>query len=133
MEKPQSLQDIQNFCINEDAVDTLLFDSYDYCTAFLGLTWDKRAVYSYEGMIEHLVEQTYAESEHPDELDPEEVEISAIDWVDYNTIGSITDQVVIAYLDDEEALTQDPDKLIAIPYTFTSEMSLPVNEDTKTA
>lgn len=54
-----------------------VFDDYDYADAFIGMSDDGRAVYSYDKMIEWLMLKenwTYEES---------------VEWIDYNTIRAL--------------------------------------------
>jgi len=63
----------------EDMTDelVLLFNNYDYATAFVGLTIDNRALYDYNKMIYFLV-------------DTEEMSyFEAMEWIDYNTTRSL--------------------------------------------
>lgn len=55
----------------------ILFDSPDYDSAFLGVSTDGRAVYSYDRMVEFLVEKE------------DMTEEDAIDYIEYNSIGSL--------------------------------------------
>ena len=57
--------------------DVVVFENYDYADAFIGMSHDGRAVYSYDKMIEWLMLKenwTYEE---------------AIEWIDFNTIRAI--------------------------------------------
>ena len=57
--------------------DVKIFENYSYDTALIGVTEDNRAVYSYEKMVEWLVE-----TEHMEVMD-------AIEWIDYNTLRAV--------------------------------------------
>ena len=54
-----------------------VFDDYDYADAFIGMSDDGRAVYSYDKMIEHIMLKegwTFEES---------------VEWIEYNTIRAL--------------------------------------------
>lgn len=57
--------------------ETLLFESPSYDSAFIGISHDDRAVYSYDKMVEYLVEQ--------EEMTEEE----AVDFIGYNTLRAM--------------------------------------------
>ena len=63
------------YCTDFGYEDVILFEGYE--TAFLGVSTDNRAVYSYQNMIAHLMKF--------DGMDYDE----AIDFIDFNTIGSL--------------------------------------------
>lgn len=53
--------------------DAIVFDNQSYDNAIIGTTFDGRAIYNYDLMIQELVDEgcTYDE---------------AVEWIDYNTI-----------------------------------------------
>lgn len=56
--------------------DVILYSDPDYADAFVGITQDNRAVYSFNKMVKHLVEKdNMTESE-------------ACEFIDYNTLGA---------------------------------------------
>ena len=57
--------------------DILVFNGPAYESAFLGVSNDNRAVYSYQRMVAYLMEN--------DEMSEEE----ACEFIDFNTLGSI--------------------------------------------
>lgn len=64
--------------INEQGLeDVVLFESPSYDSAFIGISHDDRAVYSYDKMVEYLVEQ--------EEMTEEE----AADFIGYNTLRAM--------------------------------------------
>lgn len=68
--------------VNEDIrnklpKDAVVFDNYAYDNSIIGTTLDGRVIYSYESMIEELMND-----EGYDEL-------AAIEWIDYNTIRAL--------------------------------------------
>ena len=69
----------------------VLFSDYDYSSAILGKTFDDRAIYDYDKMIDYLItEQNFDEE-------------SAIEWVDNNTIrslDSIEKPPIVVYLEN---------------------------------
>ena len=57
--------------------DVTVFENYDYADAFIGMSDDGRAVYSYDKMIEWLMlneNLSYEES---------------VEWIDYNTMRAL--------------------------------------------
>lgn len=61
----------------EEDEQPIILDNMSYDGSILGVTDDNRIVYSYESMVEELMED-----EGWDEAD-------AIEWIDYNTIRAI--------------------------------------------
>ena len=57
--------------------NVLLFSSYSYDDALIGVTVDNRAVYDYEKMVEWLCRTENFTWEE------------AVDWIDYNTIRAL--------------------------------------------
>lgn len=57
--------------------DAVVFDNYAYDNSIIGVTFDGRAIYSFDDMVIELMEDTGWD------------ELSAIDWVDYNTVRSL--------------------------------------------
>lgn len=55
----------------------VLFEEPSYCTAFIGISHDERAVYDYDRMIDYLIEN--------DGMDYDE----AADFIGYNTIRAL--------------------------------------------
>ena len=58
--------------------DTIVFDNYAYDNSIIGITFDGRAIYEYYKMIAELVDD--------DNMSADE----AIEWIDYNTIRSLS-------------------------------------------
>lgn len=56
--------------------DTIVFDNQTYDNSIIGVTFDSRAIYDYDLMVQELMEEGYSEED-------------AIDWIDYNTIRSL--------------------------------------------
>ena len=77
-----------------------VFENYDYADAFIGMSDDGRAVYSYDRMIEWLMLKenwTYEE---------------AVEWIDYNTMRALpyySDGPIVVY-DVPEYMKDDYDK-----------------------
>lgn len=71
-------QDIRN----QLPYDAIVFDNHAYDNSIIGVTTDDRVVYSFEKMVEELME------------DEKMTRIEAIEWIEYNTIRSI------AYIDN---------------------------------
>lgn len=57
--------------------DAIVFEDYDYADAFIGISHDGRAVYSYDKMTEWLMLKENWTFEE------------AIEWIDYNTIRAL--------------------------------------------
>ena len=58
--------------------NSLVFDSPSYDDAIVGVTTDDRIVYSYEKMVEQLMQEMGCER------------IDAIDWLEYNTVRALS-------------------------------------------
>ena len=56
--------------------NTIVFDNQSYDNAIIGMTFDGRAIYSYELMVEELIDEGFSEQD-------------ALDWIDYNTIRAL--------------------------------------------
>lgn len=68
--------------VNLDVRDTLpddaiVFDNYAYDNSIIGVTLDDRVIYAYESMVKELMDETGWD------------EMSAMDWISYNVIGSL--------------------------------------------
>lgn len=61
----------------DEADEIILFDNPDYSTAFLGISHDNRAIYSFDKMVEFLVER--------DKMTEDE----AREFIDYNSARSL--------------------------------------------
>lgn len=57
--------------------DIVLFENYDYESAFIGVSYDRRAVYDYDLMVKYLVDKEGWEV------------IEAIEWIEYNTLRAL--------------------------------------------
>ena len=57
--------------------DVTVFENYDYADAFIGMSDDGRAVYSYDKMIEWLMVNENLSYE------------DSVEWIDYNTIRAL--------------------------------------------
>lgn len=68
---------VEELLLDNDLEGTAYFTGDDYDTAILGHTDDGRLVYSYEKMVEWLVENDNMTSD------------DAVEWLDYNTIRAI--------------------------------------------
>ena len=55
----------------------LVFDNYAYDNSIIGVTFDGRVIYCYDKMVKELMEDECWD------------ELSAIEWIDYNTIRAI--------------------------------------------
>lgn len=72
-----NLQDLKELLQELDKPNTIMFESPDYASAVIGLTDDDCLVYSYEKMIQHLVNGGGMSEEE------------AIEFIDYNTIRAL--------------------------------------------
>lgn len=57
--------------------DTIVFDNYSYDNSIIGMTFDGRAIYDFDLMVEELVND-YGMSQE-----------EAIDWIEFNTIRAL--------------------------------------------
>lgn len=83
---PDEYAKSENLCYEENRAalllrqwgyhDTIVFENYNYDTAFVGVTDDGRAVYEYYKMVEWLEEHTGWDYD------------DCVDWIDYNTLGA---------------------------------------------
>ena len=68
--------------VNEDIrkklpEDAMVFDNYAYDNSIIGTTFDGRAIYDFDMMVDELAaDEGWTEEE-------------AVDWVDYNTIRAL--------------------------------------------
>ena len=68
--------------------DVTVFENYDYADAFIGMSDDGRAVYSYDKMIEWLMLNENLSYE------------DSVEWIDYNTMRALPyypDGPIVAY------------------------------------
>lgn len=56
--------------------NTIILDNQSYDNSIIGLTFDGRAIYDYDLMVQELIDEGYSAEE-------------AIDWIDYNTIRGL--------------------------------------------
>ena len=71
-------KELKQIIIDKGYEEIVLFENYDYVTAFIGISNDNKAIYDYDLMIEYLMKK--------EEFDDE---INAIEWIDYNTIRAL--------------------------------------------
>lgn len=57
--------------------DTIIFENESYDDALIGVSHDGKAIYSFEKMVDWLVEKDHMTREE------------AIEWIEYNTIRAI--------------------------------------------
>lgn len=62
---------------NKLSPNTIVLDNQSYDNSIIGLTFDGRAIYDYDLMVQELIDEGYSAEE-------------AIDWIDYNTIRGLT-------------------------------------------
>lgn len=70
-----TFEEIKEYMCDNGAEEAYIFDNYE--TAFIGISHDDRAVYSFDKMIEYLV------------INDDCTELEAIEWIEYNTIRSL--------------------------------------------
>ena len=58
-------------------IDALIFENYAYDNSIIGVTLDGRVIYGYESMVKELM--------HDEGWD----ELTAIEWIEYNTIRAL--------------------------------------------
>lgn len=75
--KKPTLDNIKEWLVEHEAEGAVVLENPDYISAILGVTDDGRVVYSYEGMVEDLVET--------EGMDYDE----AADFVSYNTLRAL--------------------------------------------
>ena len=71
-------KELKQIIIDNGYEEIVLFENYDYVTAFIGISNDNKAIYDYDLMIEYLMKK--------EEFDDE---INVIEWIDYNTIRAL--------------------------------------------
>lgn len=75
--QPSTLEELKKWINSFTDEEVLVFDAPDYIGAFVGLTYDNRALYAYDLMLEHLVGK--------EQMDQEE----AAEFISYNTLRSL--------------------------------------------
>lgn len=70
-------KEVEQMLLDNDLEGTSFFTGDNYATAILGYTEDGNLVYSYDGMVDWLMDN--------DDID----DISAREWIDYNAIRTI--------------------------------------------
>ena len=70
-------KEVEQMLLDNDLEGTSFFTGDNYATAILGYTEDGNLVYSYDGMVDWLIDN--------DDMD----DISAREWIDYNAIRTI--------------------------------------------
>ena len=73
----KTLEDVNKFIEDLGYEEVVVFSNPDYASAFLGVSSNNCAVYSYVGMVQHLMEVDGMEEEE------------ARDFIDYNTLGAL--------------------------------------------
>lgn len=70
-------QELKDYLVERGYDDAVVFENPDYISAVVGTSEDGRVIYSYEKMVEHLVNE--------DEME----EIDAMEFIDYNTVRAL--------------------------------------------
>lgn len=74
---PLTIDSLKEWLCDNDYGDTIVLDSPDYLSAIIGITDEGRLIYSYNKMVEHLMET--------DGMDADE----AMEFIDYNTVRAL--------------------------------------------
>ena len=74
---PLTMDALKEWLCAGDHEDTIVLESPDYLSAIIGITEEGRLIYSYDKMVEHLMQT--------DGMDAEE----AMEFIDYNTIRAL--------------------------------------------
>lgn len=74
---PLTMDALKEWLCAGDHEDTIVLESPDYLSAVIGITEEGRLIYSYDKMVEHLMQT--------DGMDAEE----AMEFIDYNTIRAL--------------------------------------------
>lgn len=68
---------VEEILLNNGYEGVKFLENYSYDDALIGVTYDNRAVYDYNLMVQWLMEtESFSEEE-------------AVDWIDYNTIRAL--------------------------------------------
>lgn len=73
----RTIDELKDTLVEMGYEDTVLFENPDYLSAITGISDTGRLIYSYEKMVEHLMET--------DRMNEED----AIEFIDYNTIRAL--------------------------------------------
>lgn len=77
----KTIEDIKDFIEERGIEEIALFEKPDFAEAFIGVTLDDRAVYSYEKMVESLMSECNIDR------------FEATDDIDYNILNSIDHEI----------------------------------------
>lgn len=72
-----TLSEIKDYLVDHDMGGAIVFEAPDYASAFVGISEDGRAIYSYALMIESLMKE--------DDMNSNE----AAEFIEFNTISSL--------------------------------------------
>ena len=78
MRELKTEEDVRNLIEDYEYEDVLIFSNPDYASAFVGISYDNRAVYDYDKMIKYLMDRDGM------------TDIEAVEFIDYNTIRSLS-------------------------------------------
>lgn len=78
MRELKTEEDVKNLIEEYEYEDVLIFSNPDYASAFVGISYDNRAVYDYDKMIKYLMDRDGM------------TDIEAVEFIDYNTIRSLS-------------------------------------------
>ena len=74
---PLTLDSLKEWLCDNDHEETVVLESPDYLSAIIGITEEGRLIYSYDKMVEHLMQT--------DGMDAED----AMEFIDYNTVRAL--------------------------------------------
>lgn len=72
-----TIESLKEWLCDNDHEDTIVLESPDYLSAIIGISEEGRLIYSYDKMVEHLMDT--------DGMDVEE----AMEFIDYNTVRAL--------------------------------------------
>jgi hypothetical protein len=77
MRELRTEDDVRELIEDYEYEDVLIFSNPDYASAFIGISDDNRAIYSYDKMIRHLMDK--------DSM----TDIEAIEFIEFNTMRAM--------------------------------------------
>lgn len=73
----KTVDEIKDYLCEHGYEETIVFENPDYAKAFIGVSWDGRAVYDFDLMVEDLMEEDGMEY------------TDAVEFIEYNTVRAI--------------------------------------------
>ena len=77
IDRTLTIDELKNWLVERDNADTIVLEQPDYLSAIEGISDDGRLIYSYEKMVQHLIDTDGMEYDE------------ACEFIDYNTIGAL--------------------------------------------